>query len=86
MSFLLDSPMFLFKVPRGSNFTVLVSNFSAPTANKPCTAMFSLADEFRATAHAASPVLAINFWDELSAQKNIVLIRATIMPGVQLNR
>lgn len=78
--------MFLFKVPRGGNFTVLVSNFSPVTDKQSCTAVFSLADEFRATAHAASPVLAVNFWDELNTAKNLVLIRATIMPGVQLSK
>lgn len=81
------SPTFVFKVPRGeSAFTVLVANFPVLTVDKPTTCLFSLADEYRASAHSCEPVMSVNFWNEFGSTKDVVLIRATIMPGVVLSR
>eukprot|EP01043_Picozoa_sp_COSAG02_P068122 COSAG02_NODE_11200_length_1772_cov_2.823670_2_plen_110_part_00 len=81
------SPTFIFKVPRGeAAFTVLVSNFPVLTVDKPTTCLFTLADEYRASPHTCTPVLAVNFWNEFAQNKDLVLIRATILPGVALSR
>jgi hypothetical protein len=53
----------------------------APASQNPNTVVLTLAHEFRVSPHAASPLLVVNFWDELSSSKDIVLIRATIMPN-----
>jgi len=77
----------VFKVPRGeASFTVLVASFPVSTVDKPTTCLFSLAEEYRASAHNCSPVLAVNFWNDLAASKGLVLVRATVMPGVALAR
>ena len=81
------SPTFVFKVPRGeASFTVLVASFPVSTVDKPTTCLFSLAEEYRASAHNCSPVMAVNFWNDLAASKGLVLARATVMPGVALAR
>jgi hypothetical protein len=83
----LRSPTFMFKVPRGeAAFTVLVANFPVLTVDKPTTCLFTLADEYRASPHTCSPVLAVNFWNEFGTTKDLVLVRATILPGVALDR
>ena len=80
------SPTFMFKVPRSTHFTVVVATFPVVTVDKPVTCLFSLADEFRQSAHSCSPVFAVNFHTELASTKDVVLVRGTILPGVHLER
>lgn len=77
------SPTFIFKVPRPQHFAVLVANFPQVTVDKPLTCVFTPMEEFRQSVHTATPVLAVNFYNEFAASKDLVLVRATVMPKVR---
>lgn len=82
----MQHPTFIFKVPRKSHFTALVSNFPTVMVNKPFTCLFSTPEEFRQSAHSCSPALAVNFYTEFASTKGVVLVRGTVLPGVELSR
>ena len=54
--------------------------------NKPFTCLFSTPEEFRQSAHSCSPALAVNFYTEFASTKGVVLVRGTVLPGVELSR